>query len=141
MYWLLWSQDLLLPSLFARILWSLVRRRLFPYPSLAELRERRRQIDRAEEFGNEITTRLATTSTFGVRDVWKVFRKGVKAARSPRSSKDLKGAVLAEALGSVSKEDVTVLDLPEESGEVQDIKKVGLVALNELADFHERVRK
>ncbi|ESK86647.1 hypothetical protein Moror_9708 [Moniliophthora roreri MCA 2997] len=84
-YWFLWYHNLLLPSLVLRTLYCLVRRRIFPYPTIAELRERRAEIDRAEELGDEVSARLVSSSGFGVREMWRIFRVFTKSEKPKES--------------------------------------------------------
>lgn len=61
-YWILCFYDLILPAAVFCVLYALVRRRIFPYPSLKELREHRAQLAAANQFSDEISSRLGTSS-------------------------------------------------------------------------------
>ncbi|RDB28719.1 hypothetical protein Hypma_015536 [Hypsizygus marmoreus] len=141
-YWITWYHNLLLPCLLLCILYSLLRRRIFPYPSLSELRELRYQISRANEFGDQISARLGG-SALGVKDMWRILKvlsktpknKGRSSAKEngiSDSSEDSKDTLPAS-------EDATVLDDSQDAQDVQDLKRLGLHLLSELADFHERI--
>ncbi|KAJ7630925.1 hypothetical protein FB45DRAFT_747715 [Roridomyces roridus] len=121
-FWMLWYYNLLLPSLFLRILYSLFRRKLLPYPTLAELRAHREEVDRADEFGREMSTRFSPSSPFGLTELWRLFKVFNK--------------------GKVTKEDSsTVLDSAEpQNSQESDFKRAILQALSEVADLHERVK-
>lgn len=148
----MWYHNLLLPCLVLRIFYSLIRRKIFPYPTLAELREHRSEISRANEFGDQISARLSASS-FGVKEMWrlfKVFNKTTKnkVKHSAKEKVKEKGHAHSRSLGDLQKEDVvsepedaTVLDDTHDTQEVRDMKRSGLHVLNELADLHERIKK
>lgn len=149
---MLWYQNLLLPALFLRISYSLACRRIFPYPSLAQLRAHRREIVRAEEFGEEIQARLTASSAFGMKEMWRLFRvfnksNKNKAKRVAKQKVKPKSAVNSAdeheepSPEGLKPEAATVLDDPKESKDEQDVKRSILNALSEVADLHERVKK
>ncbi|TRM66312.1 hypothetical protein BD626DRAFT_487385 [Schizophyllum amplum] len=153
-----------------RILYSLVRRRMFPYPSLAELRERRQEVERADLFSLEVSKYMGTSSTSGAREVWKLFqmynktRKDLLKSRSEdkdkakkekekekghrknKSSTDLLGELSGRTSGGAAPENGDPgmddeMDGIEETPEEQDIKRLGLHLLADIADVHERMKK
>jgi hypothetical protein len=140
-FWVLWLQDVLLPCLILRVMWSLIRRGLYPYPTLAELRQRRKEIARSKEFGESITARLTKTSKFGVRDAWKVFQDF-------RSLSDV-NIGMGSTEGNPPAPSTRVLDRDlgiteaalKESPSEQDLLMIALLFLNAVADVHERIRK
>ncbi|KAI5122603.1 hypothetical protein M0805_004817 [Coniferiporia weirii] len=164
LFWALWYRNLLMPAFFARILYSLMRRKLLPYPTLAELRERRREAARSEELGEQIFLRLKATSSSNLMEAWRLFRvfskpnknktkPKVKTEKRKDKIKDEKKHTgtektstdftsnLSEITGSLAEVDeATVLDSPTESKEEGDFKKALLYALNDIADLHERVK-
>lgn len=169
LFWFLWLQDLLLPALILRILYALVRRRIFPYPTLEELRERRQEVQRADIFSAEVSKSLTASSRSGVKEVWRLFRvynktrKELLKSKSPsghsgegkehghgksRSVTDLLGEVSGRTSGGAAPEEVEQADLADanemvadETPEEQDLKRLGLHILSDIADLHERVKK
>ncbi|KAJ7125590.1 hypothetical protein C8R43DRAFT_710389 [Mycena crocata] len=140
-FWILWYYNLLLPCLFLRILYALVRRKLFSYPTLAELRAHRQEIDRANEFGQEMSMRFSASSTLGVKELWRLFKvfnrpKKQKVNKLARN----KGRVPqgASSEGEEPEEISTVLD--SEDPQENDGKRALLQAMAEIADLHERVK-
>lgn len=140
-FWILWWHNLLLPALFLRLIYALLRRRFLPYPSLKELQAHRAQLARATEFGKQLHNRLSATSTLGVKDAWRLFKL---------LNKDKKRKVkeTAEYIGcdnpTASPADAdtsTVVDDQTESKEERDLKRLLLTIMNEIADLHERFKK
>ncbi|KAJ6575102.1 hypothetical protein B0H19DRAFT_1127173 [Mycena capillaripes] len=145
-FWILWYQNLLLPSLVLRILYSLARRKIFSYPTLAELKAHRQEIDRAAEFGEELSTRFSASSSFGV-ELWrlfKVFNKSKKAKVKKLASDKTRNRVPPDPPSDVDSEQEisTVLDSaePTETSQENDVKRAVLQSLAEIADLHERVK-
>lgn len=139
-FWILWWHNLLLPALFLRLIYALLRRRFLPYPSLKELQAHRAQLARATEFGKQLHNRLSATSTLGVKDAWRLFKL---------LNKDKKRKVkeTAEYIGcdnpTASPADAdtsTVVDDQTESKEERDLKRLLLTIMNEIADLHERFK-
>ncbi|TFK41171.1 hypothetical protein BDQ12DRAFT_679017 [Crucibulum laeve] len=147
LFWTLWWYNLLLPALVMRIFCSLARRKLFPYPTLNELREHRQEIIRANEFGEQVSARLDTTSTFGMKEMWRLFKlfnkskkNKVKAfAKDTGRDQATEGLETDEDDGALH-EDTTVLENASDGKEATDLKRVALHSMNEVADLHERVR-
>ncbi|KAG7099201.1 hypothetical protein E1B28_001068 [Marasmius oreades] len=152
-YWVLWYYDLLLPTLILRILYNLVRRRIFPYPTATELRERQIEIERAKELGDEVSARL-TSSSSDISEMWRLFRlitKSVKSdVRNHEKVKDKykngkeKGKGKGKETASSDRSDVeidisTVLDNPMENQQERDLKRSILQCASSIADFHERI--
>jgi GRAM domain-containing protein 4 len=138
-FWVLWLIDLILPALLGRILWSLVKRRLFPYPTLAQLRERRAEVERAEKFGDRISYRLASTSKFGVKDAWKIAKDFRSRSNVNLASKSKDPAPDESANEQNAKEER--VKIAEEEWVLEDLQRILLRFVNEVADLHERVRK
>nr|GAT44180.1 predicted protein [Mycena chlorophos] len=138
MYWVLWYYNLLLPSLVLRVLYSLLRRKLWSYPTLAELNAHREQIDRSNEFGRELTARFSATSSLGIRELWRLFRVFNKPKKT--KAKKLAGAGSQESL--LSQEATTVFDSDKvaDTSEENDVKRLVLKVMAEIADLHERVK-
>ncbi|KAF9076276.1 hypothetical protein BDP27DRAFT_1285189 [Rhodocollybia butyracea] len=151
-FWVLWYYNLLLPAFFFRIFYALLRRKIFTYPTVAELRERRRQVDRANELGDEISFRLSASS-FGLKEMWRISRILIKPKKSKTKAKTPASVLnvvpgsgsaaddTAQAVDStVAVDDRTILDDTTESQKERDMKRAVLQALNEIADTHERVK-
>jgi len=135
------------------VLYSLIRRKWLPYPSLEELREHRRDVDRAKEFSVAITSRLVASPTYDVQDVWRLFRdlnharKMKKAAKRNEKGKDAENlhedpledeaAILEE---NVETDDKVSPSDPKDNSDEVDVKRAALSALNDIADLHERVK-
>ncbi|KAI0669870.1 hypothetical protein C8Q78DRAFT_1079782 [Trametes maxima] len=148
LYWVLWYHGLLLSALLLCLLYSLTRRKLHPYPSLAELRAHRSRIDRSQTFGTVLSARLVASPALGVKDVWDLFRdyrhtrklkKAAKASKGHSSDNDLTEADDAASIHSVATE------RPEENTDAEDVKeedlkRLGLFLLGEVADLLERVK-
>ena len=117
---------------------------MYPYPSLAQLREHRGHIDKATEFGEELQGRLTVTSRFGLVDAWKTLRvynknKVRKAKERVKQSDDTTGAMSVEA--AVTDGDIIAAEDSAENAHEQGIKTLGLEALCELIDGLERLKK
>lgn len=130
LFWILWFFDLLLPALFARLTYSLLRRRLLPYPTAQELVERRSATARAEIMGSEIRAYLdsGVTGGVGMKDAWKMFRLATKNKK--QKAKD--------AMGSKDAKSDSTPDDVDYAREDEDSKRAALAAMEEIADFHER---
>ncbi|EIW86737.1 hypothetical protein CONPUDRAFT_141148 [Coniophora puteana RWD-64-598 SS2] len=147
LYWILWYYDYLLPALLCRIIFGLLRRRIFPYPTAKELESRRQDTARADELGNEIQRRLAD-STVGVGDVWGLFRtyRRIKKKQAAFIAKSAANQTISDESQAVSgsplvgDENPTGLEESQSSKEDQDLKRDILHAMNEIADIHERVK-
>ncbi|THH03827.1 hypothetical protein EW145_g5973 [Phellinidium pouzarii] len=152
-----------------RIILDAVVSKLLPYPTLAELRERRYAAARSEELGEQIQLRLGATSSSGLMEAWRLFRifskpnrkvkqkQGKHEDKSRSKNKDKsededkdkdeeKEKTTTESASNVLKtpnndDEATVLDNPNESKEERDFKRALLNTLNDIADVHERVKK
>lgn len=136
---------MLLPALFSRILFALLRRKILPYPTLQELRERRQEVAKAEELGDQLQTRLSTPSS-GIMEAWRLFRVVAKSNKQKlkHQKEKVKGKEPMKSDSAISllgpNED-TVHDEPNESQEDKDVKRDVLHLLSDFADFHERLKK
>ncbi|KAF9015150.1 hypothetical protein BDQ17DRAFT_1229312 [Cyathus striatus] len=142
LFWTLWWNDLVLPALVLRTLYAICRRKVFPYPSVSELRKRQEEISQAGKFGDQVTARLSSSSgTFGAKEMWRLFRLIThgKTDKLQLSQKDKRKEINedTEVIENVS-DDVTIIEDPAD--EAGDFKRFGLQCLTDLADFHERVR-
>ncbi|KAG5647976.1 hypothetical protein DXG03_007010 [Asterophora parasitica] len=146
-FWTMWYQNMLLPCLLLRIFYSLLRRKLLPYPTLSELQEHRREVSRAADFGKQISGRLSASSSFGVKELWRLFkvyknkRVTVKPSITPVVA-DYPSEEVDPGIGIPSQPtDATVLDDAKDSQDAQDLKRLGVHIMNEIADLHERIKK
>ncbi|KAG1749977.1 uncharacterized protein EDB91DRAFT_1235401 [Suillus paluster] len=133
-FWVLWLYDLLLPALMFRILWEMLSRRLFPYPTLESLQMRRNDSERAREFGDEIQERLSATS-IGPKEIFQLFQSYRHTAKSK-----IKSVAKDTGAPSPSSDDEAATVLDDDSQEEQDIKRDLLHLLNIVADVHERIK-
>jgi GRAM domain-containing protein 4 len=131
-----------------------MRRRLLPYPTADQLRAHRREITRANEFSERIQSRLTASSSFGLKEIWrlvKVFNtpkktltrdatKG-KVEKGKQAVKSDEGNDGEQVVDDIQADDVTVLDDAKDDPEVADRKADILNGLSEIADIHERVKK
>ncbi|RDX55829.1 hypothetical protein OH76DRAFT_1551372 [Lentinus brumalis] len=160
LYWILWYHGLLLSAGVSVVLYHLISRKLHPYPSLSELREYRKTIDRSQTFGTILLTRLATSPTLGLRDVWELvddyrhIRKLKKAksesAQAEKNELEVGGGAGLNDDAKVRSVSFSTPDLGELQPEAKseqvakvdeaDLKRLGLSIMNEVADFLERIK-
>ena len=157
-FWSLWWYNLLLPVLFLRILYALIRRRLFQYPTVEELRQRRKEVARANIFSDAVQAQLTPSSPFGLTEIWRIFRvfnklKVGKLAKEKEEknkgsglpndfdSSKLDGETKTQPIVLGSEGTSTVVDDPHKSKQVADGKRVALQTIADIADVHERVKK
>ncbi|KAF8602328.1 hypothetical protein BDV93DRAFT_545347 [Ceratobasidium sp. AG-I] len=150
-WWLFWLFNLLLPALLGKILFSLLRRRLTPFPNLAELRQRRRLTREADELSDAMEGPSAATSflgagpmpgigagggDMGVRDMWKLVKLVTKGKGKKGKEK------LKEAGDAVAEQTGISLDAGAgaQNQADEDWRDAMLGAMEGIADFHERVR-
>ncbi|PVG04805.1 hypothetical protein CPB86DRAFT_778098 [Serendipita vermifera] len=129
LFWVLWFFDLLMPALFARLFFSLLRRRLMPYPTAMELIERRIATAQADIMGAEIRSYLDANISGGVglKDAWRVFRLATKNKKQKAKEfvEDTTGNSVPGLMEDGLKED-------------ENSKRAALAIMEEIADFHER---
>ncbi|KAK7694679.1 hypothetical protein QCA50_001867 [Cerrena zonata] len=139
LYWFLWAHGLLFPAACICLLYSLLRRRFLPYPTLAELRRRRHEVNQAEQFGAALSKRLAMSSSFQVKDAWYLFKEFRKTRKEAHGKETV----------SPDPETVTIdIEQPEEdedfdsvlSAEELTLIQLALFFFSQLSDFHERAR-
>jgi hypothetical protein len=161
-FWALWWHNLLLPSLFLRILYAIIRRKIFPYPTLQELRQRRKEVARANVFGDAVQARLTPSSPFGIQELWRIFKvfnkpkvdrakNVVKDKGKDREGVDNATRVMPDGIegqdqnsesgGLPAKETATVLDDSKDIKRDKDAKRVILQTVGDIADLHERIKK
>ena len=144
-------------------MYVLLDRRFKTHPTASELRERRREVLRAREFGDAMQTRMVISSPLGLKDVWKlrkllwkpktkkskIAKKGnADAGEAEKSGMDInEGADLDADQTMIHAEilEVEVDGLPsgttEDTPDDVDVRKIGLKAMTELADLQERLKK
>ncbi|KAG2366518.1 hypothetical protein BDR07DRAFT_1395739 [Suillus spraguei] len=138
-FWGLWLYDLLLPALMFRVLWEMLSRKLLPYPTLESLQMRRKDSERAREFGDEIHERLSAPS-MGPKDIYQLFKSHKSAAKNKVKSLAKDAGALQTSLTGDSGEDEATTVLDDDTQEEQDIKRELLHLLNIVADIHERIK-
>ena len=118
---------MLLPALFARLTYALIRRKVLPYPTAQELVDRRNATAQADVMGAQIRSYLdSSVSGVGMKDAWKMFRLATKNKK--QKAKD------------------AIEDIPNDQSdpdwrEDENSKRAVLAILEEIADFHERFAK
>jgi GRAM domain-containing protein 4 len=120
-----------------RILYSLLRRRIFPYPTLEELRQRRGERERAEIFGGVLSSRLNASSSVGVKELWRIY----KVVHKGKRTKIKKAFNKSQPNLTDAPDEATVLDDEVETQQERDVKRLVLLILNGFADLHERLKK
>ncbi|KAG1899244.1 uncharacterized protein F5891DRAFT_422392 [Suillus fuscotomentosus] len=138
-FWGLWLYDLLLPAIMFGILWEMLSRRLLPYPTLESLQMRRKDSERAREFGDEVQERLSAPS-LGPKDIFQFLKSHRSAAKSKTKTLPKDTGVLQTSLNGDGGEDEVATVLDGDTQEEQDIKRELLHALNTVADIHERIK-
>jgi hypothetical protein len=122
-------------ALMLRIIYSFVRRRIFPYPRLSDLRNHREAVGRADYFSEQMTAKISSKGS-NVTEVWKKIKKHIKQPSLTDSSKDSdRDSIISQ------EQDATVLDNGLDEDEMKDIKQDLLWIMDEVADLHERVQK
>ncbi|KIM85186.1 hypothetical protein PILCRDRAFT_5540 [Piloderma croceum F 1598] len=161
LFWVLWWHNLLLPSLFFRVFYAIIRRRIFPYPTLQELRQRRKEVARANVFGDAVRARLTPSSPFGIQELWRIFkvfnkpkvdkaknvmkdkgknREGVDNARGVMPDGNGGQNPNSELGGLPAEETATVLDNSKDIKRDKDAKRAILQTVGDIADLHERIK-
>lgn len=145
LYWFLWYHDLLISGVIVRVTYSLIRRKYLPYPNLGELRQRRKEQDRADDITKQVINRLASTPADHVKDLWYTFRE-YRQSKKNGGDKEPNPDVSASVPDIVVEDDSTrkSIDLLLEDDVFEsDTNLYGpiLEIANEVADIHERVRK
>jgi GRAM domain-containing protein 4 len=141
-YWVFWFYDLLLPALILRMLFALLKRRVFSYPTLQELKERRHEVDRAHKFGEEVSARFSASSTLGFKEIWrigKVFKKTIQSRTKNKIKECTESDSLAQEPDSSSYQS-EILQSAEEK-QIHDFRNMIVEIMNEIADLHERIKK
>lgn len=144
-YWFLWYHNFLLPALILRVLYSLIRRKLLPYPNLEELRQHREEVIRAREFSAAITSRLVTAPTYDVQDVWSLIKdlnnkRKLKKAAKRENSDDSDSLAQDDRLSEEHAEGIKTSNDSTPLANDVDVKRTALKAVNDVADLHERVK-
>ncbi|KAF4623750.1 hypothetical protein D9613_001796 [Agrocybe pediades] len=153
-FWTLWWHNLLAPAFVLRVLYGLLRRRIFPYPTLEDLRRHRDEVSNADEFGKSVSARLSVSSS-GITELWRLFKLFDNKRKNKNKNKDKfadkdkntgNDSLSENGLNTESKEplheyqETTILDTVDETEESRDMKRIGLRVVEDLADLHERVR-
>ncbi|CAE6514626.1 unnamed protein product, partial [Rhizoctonia solani] len=153
-WWIFWYFNLLVPALLGKILVSLLRRRVMPYPSLKALRERRRLAREANQVGDVMEGHGAATSflgtgavpgmgqgggDMGIRDILKLTRIVTKGkSKKGRAKVKSAGSNAATQIGLSSEGEEE--DLLQRQQDEEDWRTSALKIMEDFADLHERVR-
>jgi hypothetical protein len=156
-FWVLWWHNLLLSSLFLRIFFAIIRRKIFPYPTVQELHQRRKEIGRSNAFGRTVQAHLTPSSPFGLQELWRIFKifnkpkvdkakniinDKVKVQEGIQSDNNLEGERINGSVDQTPGEAVTVLDGSDDAAKQDgDAKRAILQMLSDIADLHERIKK
>ncbi|THH01820.1 hypothetical protein EW026_g971 [Hermanssonia centrifuga] len=146
-YWISWYNNLILPGLILRLLYSLMWYKLMPHPTLQDLRQHRQEQHRADDFSRRVVVRLGSAPGFAVKDlldVVKDFRSSRKtAATSKNEGKDEDTATAPDQTfdGSAVNDEVEVEHDAKLTQDEIEISRVALNAINQIIDLHERVKK
>ncbi|KAF7436803.1 hypothetical protein PC9H_003636 [Pleurotus ostreatus] len=152
-YWILWYHNILLPILFLRILFSLLRRRVLPYPTVKELRDHQAQVRRSYELGEEVHTRFSASSTIGLNEIGRIVKliNSARKAKSKVPGKDNLPSKQDEAFAEEEPADTDEAKVPDSTTALDaspvaedeteaNAKRDILYALDTIADLHERIR-
>ncbi|KAI0076095.1 hypothetical protein K474DRAFT_1598700 [Panus rudis PR-1116 ss-1] len=140
LYWILWWNGALLAGLIGQILFSLFRRRFLPHPTLAELRQRRSEADRAEDFSLALTMRLAGSPSLGIREAYHIYRDFQRSWKKAKSSSHVGSPQVGEEGGDEASIDPTVQSVQPDTPEERALAAQLLYMMNLIADLHERIR-
>lgn len=157
---------MILPAIVFFMLVGLLKKGIFPYPSLEDLKEHHRRISEADEFSDQVSHKISPSSTLDIKEMWRLYRLASsdwqKRFRAPkpqpppgalntnagvsRSSLNLNRSSLdsqenVSESGNTIPDEATILDDPEATKESLEIKRYALHAFTEVADFYERARK
>lgn len=128
-----------------RVLFALIKRWIFPHPSLEDLRRHREEVIRANEFGDQVSARLSAPSSTDVTEVVHLFKllKKRRNKTAKQKAKDVNSAHPTEEIGDapLRERDMAVPEDTVDKEEAADVKRTAIYALNEIADLHERVKK
>ncbi|KIP11934.1 hypothetical protein PHLGIDRAFT_395097 [Phlebiopsis gigantea 11061_1 CR5-6] len=151
LYWWMWYNGLLLAGLFFRILYSLLRRRFLPYPSLSELHQYRRELALAESFSRNVVLRVVASPAINIQDVWSTFKEYRASTKKAKSDQNARTATLQTE--TFEETQIIVDDIDSDKGpgfEEEDVVKKLLSAqhilgpilqiANKVADIHERIK-
>lgn len=151
----------MLPAVLFSILVSLLKRGIFPYPSLADLKEHNQRISQADEFSDRISDRISPSSTLDIKELWRLYRlanagwkkkfkthkpsASVSSVGSNASARASRASLNIDSDGAESLLDVpddpTIIDDAETTKEALELRRYALFLLTEVADFYERTRK
>lgn len=153
-WWLLWYFNLLLPALLGKITFALMRHGVMRNPTLSELRKRRKVSEEADTLSEAMEGHgaaagfLGTGPTpgigsgggdMGVADLWKLGKlvmKG-KGKKAKAQAQEAANNVASQAGASIEIEHEEV----DHEDKHNDWRQSAVKALEDVADFHERVRK
>lgn len=159
LFWIMWYNGLLLAGLFVRLLYALLRRKYLPYPTAAELRQYRREVELAENFSRGIILRVATSPAMSVHDAWttfKEYRASKKKAKAEAAKTDAADStvstpeveapvpqIVVDEAPAVENELDTAQDELDTITPVLEAEHVAtpiMHAANDISDIHERIK-
>ncbi|KAF5354827.1 hypothetical protein D9756_005727 [Leucocoprinus leucothites] len=140
-FWVLWWSELLPAAFFFSLIFILLKHRFLPYPSQSQLKRHREEISHSDKFSEQLFQRLSSPSLLGVGDVWRLGRLFMLPPKEKQKTVKVKAhpEVQAHSNGEDTSER-TILEDTGDSDEIQEIKRLGLFLMNEIADFHERIK-
>jgi GRAM domain-containing protein 4 len=130
--------------LVLRVIFALLKRRIFSHPSLEDLRRHREEVICANEFGDQVSARLSAPSTDVTEVIYlfKLFEKRRNKA-AKQKAKDMNPTHPTEEVGDapLREPDMAVPEDTVDKEKAADIKRFAIYTLNEITDLHERVKK
>lgn len=143
--------NMLTPSIFAGLLFLLLKKRIAPYPSRKQLRMHVEKMADAQQFGAYFQATLLRPYDVGVKDIMMLGRMLPGAFRKHEKKKSAsKSASVVDLLDAKAEVPPVVVEDPD--GDVQaladlntlsllEVETIALGVLSELADLNERVLK
>lgn len=147
LYWFLWYHNLLLAGSILYLLYDVLRRKFLAYPTLEELRTRRRSQDDADGFSKRILLSLTSSPAEHVKTLWNGMRQKMRkgdARMDPTITEALHHAspapqiVIEDVMQDVDTTGVRTEDVPLADS---DLAGPLLDLANRVADLHERIWK
>lgn len=144
--------NMLTPSIFAGLLFLLLKKRVAPYPSRKQLRMHVEKMADAEQFGAYFQATLLRPYDVGVKDVLSLGRMLPGAFRKHEKKKKVSAASASVVDLADAHVEVPPVVVEDPDGEVEaladlntvsllEIETIALGALTEMADINERVLK
>ncbi len=157
LYFILWWHNALLPCLLLGILFALFLRRFTPYPTMEELRNRRKRVAKLETLSSVFDSidlfMLATIHEGStLTDTWRTLRNASKLRKErirQRADEEMISSlqegeeeIMGKDVDQLRKEALNHAKMEEKARRVEeDWKRIYVVILEAVADLHERVKK